>query len=252
VKRPARFVVAIGSGKGGVGKSTVTVQLALALARRGLRAGVLDADLYGPDVPLLVGVTREERALQLQLWRRGAAALQPLERYGVAVMSVGLLIGEGQALPLGAPLLTATLRQLVANVDWGERDVLLVDLPPGTADLQQQLLDVVPLDGAILVVGPQDVAHLDGRKFVDFLRSADVAILGAVENMSILLCPHCGESIAVFPPVAAERSVWSLGIRELGRVPIDPQLARTPVEPSPVFDDIAARVLQHLDERSAA
>ena len=250
--RPARDVVAVGSGKGGVGKSTVALQLALALTRQGLRVGILDADLYGPDLPLMVGVTREERARQWQLWRRQGIRLEPLERHGLAIMSAGLLLGEDQSLTMAAPLLTAALRQLVANVDWGERDVLLIDLPPGTADLQQQLLDVVPLDFAIVVVGPQDVAHLDARKFVDFLRDADVPVLGGIENMSGLVCPSCGERIDVFPLVAVERAIWASGVQLLGQVPLDPAVARDPTWPAPAFEPIAERVRDGLERRRAA
>jgi len=245
-------VIAIGSGKGGVGKSTVTVQLALALTRHGLRVGVLDADLYGPDIPLMLGITREERARQWQLWRHAGVTLEPLERHGVAIMSVGLLIGEGQALTMAAPLLTAALRQLVHDVDWGDRDVLLVDLPPGTADLQQQLLGVVALDAAVVVVGPQDVTHLDARKFVDFLRDAKVRILGGIENMSGLVCPHCGERVDVFAPVEQQRSIWAQGVERLGNVPLDPALAASPATPMGAFDSIATRFMVELDERPAA
>jgi ATP-binding protein involved in chromosome partitioning len=250
--QPARFVVAVGSGKGGVGKSTVTLQLALAFARRGLRVGVFDADLYGPDIPLMVGVSREERRRLWNLWRKGGDRLTPFERYGLALVSVGFLIGEGQSFPMAAPLLAATLRQLVVEVEWGSPDILLVDLPPGTADLQQQLLGAVRLDGALVVVGPQDVAHLDGRKFVDFLSSAGVSVLGGIENMSGLVCPHCGEAVEVFPPVSEQRSVWANGLALLGRIPIDPALASSPAEGSAAFDPIAERVLDLLERRPAA
>jgi ATP-binding protein involved in chromosome partitioning len=247
-----RSVLAVGSGKGGVGKSTITLQLALACARRGVRAGILDADLYGPDIPLMVGISRQEQARQWQLWRRGGISLQPIERHGLALMSVGFLLAETQALAMAAPLLTAALRQLVLEVEWGDLDVLLVDLPPGTADLQQQLVDVVLLDGAVVVVGPQDVAHLDARKFVSFLRDAHVPLLGGIENMSGLVCPHCGETIDVFPPVAEERSIWADGVAVLGRVPMDPRLASEPAEPQPVFDPIVDRLLDALPRRDAA
>ena len=249
---PARHVVAVGSGKGGVGKSTVTLQLGLALAERGLRVGILDADLYGPDIPLMVGVTKEERASQWQLWRRQGIRLEPLERHGVAIMSAGLLLGEDQSLTMAAPLLTAALRQLVSNVDWGERDVLLIDLPPGTADLQQQLLDVVAIDAAIVVVGPQGVAHLDARKFADFLRDANVAIVGGIENMSGLVCPSCGEHIDVFPAVDDARSLWADGVSLLGRVPLDPSVARDPAVRAPAFAPIAEVVYDRLERRQAA
>jgi ATP-binding protein involved in chromosome partitioning len=250
--KPARHVVAVGSGKGGVGKSTVALQLALALARRGLRVGLLDADLYGPDIPLMVGVTREERARQWQLWRREGIRLEPFRRHGLAIMSVGLLIGEGQSLTMAAPLLSAALRQLVVEVEWDSPDVLIVDLPPGTADLQQQLLGVVRLDGAVVVVGPQDVAHLDARKFIDFLGDAEVPVLGGIENMSGLVCPHCGKDVDVFPRVAEQRSVWADGVALIGRVPIDPVLAASPADGSPAFDPIAERVLELLEQRPAA
>jgi ATP-binding protein involved in chromosome partitioning len=251
---PSRFVIAVGSGKGGVGKSTVSLHLALALVRRGLSVGLLDADLYGPDIPLMVGITRHERARQWELWRQDGIRHEPIERHGVRIMSVGFLLGERQALTMGAPLLTAALKQLVENVEWGPLDILLLDLPPGTADLQQQLLGVVSLDGAIVVVGPQDVAHLDARKFLDFLREAGVPILGGVENMSGLVCPHCGEHIDVFAPASEERSLWSEGVAVLGRIPLDPGLGMVagPSAQGERFDDAAARVIELLEQRTAA
>jgi ATP-binding protein involved in chromosome partitioning len=247
-----RAVLAVGSGKGGVGKSTVTLQVALACARRGLRVGILDADLYGPDIPLMVGISRQEQARQWHLWRRGGTSLRPIERHDLELMSVGFLIAESQAMTMAAPLLSAALRQLVLDVEWGELDLLIVDLPPGTADLQQQLVDVVSLDGAVVIVGPQDVAHLDARKFGAFLRDAGVPVLGGIENMSGLVCPHCGETIDVFPRVAEERAIWSDGVPLLGRVPLDPQLGSRPAEPQPLFDPIAERLLEALRRRPAA
>ena len=248
----ARSVVAIGSGKGGVGKSTIALQLALACTARGARVGVLDADLYGPDIPLMVGISRQEQARQWQLWRREGLRLRPVERHGLALMSVGFLLAENQALSMAAPLLTAALRQLVLEVEWGDVDLLLVDLPPGTADLQQQLVDVVSLDGAVVVVGPQDVAHLDARKFVGFLQDASVPVLGGIENMSGLVCPHCGERVDVFPPAAAERTIWAEGVPLLGRVPLDPRLGSDPTGPQPAFAPVAERLLEELRRRRAA
>jgi ATP-binding protein involved in chromosome partitioning len=247
-----RSVLAVGSGKGGVGKSTVTLQLALACARRDLRVGILDADLYGPDIPLMVGISRQEQARQWHLWRQGGTKLQPIERHGLALMSVGFLIAESQAMTMAAPLLSAALRQLVLEVEWGELDLLLVDLPPGTADLQQQLLDVVSLDGAVVVVGPQDVAHLDARKFVGFLRDARVPVLGGIENMAGLVCPHCGETIDVFEPVREERAIWADGVPLLGRVPLDPRLGSEPAEPKAAFEPVAEQLLYALRRRPAA
>jgi len=253
-ERPARFVVAVGSGKGGVGKSTVSLHIALALARKGLAVGLLDADLYGPDIPLMVNLTRHERARQWNLWRQHGIRHEPVERHGIRIMSVGFLIGERQALTMPGLLLTAALKQLIENVEWGPLDVLLLDLPPGTADLQQQLVGVVSLDGAIVVVGPQDVAHLDARKFLDFLRDADVPILGGVENMNGLVCPHCGERVDVFPRVAEERSIWSDGAPMLGRIPLDPDLGQIDQLPaqSDAFAGVAERVIEALERRAAA
>jgi ATP-binding protein involved in chromosome partitioning len=251
--KPARFVVAVGSGKGGVGKSTVSLQLALALARHDLSVGLLDADLYGPDIPLMVNLSRAERARQWDFWRRGGdVRREPLERYGIRIMSVGFLVGERQAFTMPALLLTAALKQLIDHVDWGSPDILLIDLPPGTADLQQQLLSVVSLDGAVTVVGPQDVAHLDARRFVDFLRDADVRVLGAIENMSGLVCPHCGETVEVFAPVAEDRSIWSDGILRLGQIPLDPTLGKLDgAAPGNVrFDLAAANLLEALERLS--
>jgi ATP-binding protein involved in chromosome partitioning len=252
---PARYIVAIGSGKGGVGKSTVSLHLALALERRGLAVGLLDADMYGPDIPLMVNLTRLEDARRWDFWRGGDVRHEALEAHGIRIMSVGFLLGERQALALGAPLLAAALRQLVHQVEWGALDVLLLDLPPGTADLQQQLLGVVSLDGAVVVVGPQDVAHLDARKFVAFLRDVEVPVLGAVENMSGLHCPHCGELIEVFAPVAESRSVWAEDVALLGRIPLDPALGTLdgPVRPQgEAFDVIAAQMFEALERHAAA
>jgi ATP-binding protein involved in chromosome partitioning len=248
----ARAVLAVGSGKGGVGKSSVTLQLALAFVGRGLRIGVLDADLYGPDIPLMVGISRREQARHWHLWRRQGMTLRPLERHGLELMSVGFLLAESQAMTMAAPLLTAALRQLVLEVEWGRLDLLLIDLPPGTADLQQQLIDVVSLDGAVIVVGPQDVAHLDARKFLAFLRDAGTPVLGGIENMATLVCPHCGEGVDVFPRVADERAIWAEGVSLLGRVPLDPRLAAEPAVPQPAFEPVAERLLEELGRRSAA
>jgi ATP-binding protein involved in chromosome partitioning len=253
--KPARFVVAVGSGKGGVGKSTVSLHLALALARRDLTVGLLDADLYGPDIPLMVNLSRAERARQWDFWRRGGdVRREPLERYGLRIMSVGFLLGERQAFTMPALLLTAALKQMVEHVEWGSPDILLIDLPPGTADLQQQLLSVVSLDGALIVVGPQDVAHLDARRFLDFLRDAEVPVLGGIENMSGLVCPHCGETIEVFAPVREDRAIWSDGIPRLGRIPLDPSLARVDgaVSRDGKFDLAATNLLEALERGTTA
>jgi ATP-binding protein involved in chromosome partitioning len=233
------IAIAVTSGKGGVGKSTVSLNLALALLERGSSVGVLDADFYGPDIPLMVNL---KRTIPLKRWMLGRT-LEPVERYGLKVMSVGFLIGEDQALAMPAQLLHGALRQLLADVEWGELDVLVIDLPPGTADLQQQLFRLVDLGGALIVVGPQDVAHLDGRKVLDMLRSAGVRVIGGVENMAGLVCPHCGEVVEVFPPAPEERSLWAAGVTRLGSLPLDPAVARAGDEGRPVFLSVPTGVV---------
>jgi ATP-binding protein involved in chromosome partitioning len=219
---PARHAIAVASGKGGVGKSTVALNLALAFRDQGARVGVLDADFYGPDIPLMVNLKRDASLARWDVWRGGEVRLEPVERYGLKLMSVGFLLGERQALPFSAQSLVIALRQFISGTDWGELDYLVVDLPPGTADLQEQVTQVLQLSGAVIVVGPQDAAHLDAKRVVELFRLRRVRVLGGVENMSGLVCPHCGETIDVFPPVAADRSLWSLGIRRLATLPLDP------------------------------
>jgi ATP-binding protein involved in chromosome partitioning len=219
---PARHAIAIASGKGGVGKSTVALNLALALRANEAQVGLLDADFYGPDIPLMVNLKRDALLQRWDMWRGGEVRLKPVERYGLKLMSVGFLIGERQALPFTAQSLVIALRQFLDGTDWGELDYLIVDLPPGTADLQHEVTRVLELSGALIVVGPQDAAHLDAKRVVELFQSLHVRILGGVENMSGLVCPHCGELVQVFPPVAEERSLWHLGIRRLATFPLDP------------------------------
>jgi ATP-binding protein involved in chromosome partitioning len=223
-----RNVIAVTSGKGGVGKSTVSLNLALALQQRGLRVGLLDADFYGPDIPLMVNLKRSQLRRRWLLGRAaaqgGAVRHEPVERYGLKLMSVGFLISEAQALTLPAPLIHSALRQLLHDVAWGSLDYLLIDTPPGTADLQQELLQQAHLSGALIVVGPQDVAHLDGRKVVDMLRG-NVPIVGGVENMAQLTCPHCGEVVDVFPRALPARTIWAEGVTQLASIPLDPAVA---------------------------
>jgi ATP-binding protein involved in chromosome partitioning len=236
-------IIAVGSGKGGVGKSTVSLNLARALSMRGARVGLLDADIYGPDIPLMLGLKQTRELKRWALGRNpafGMPLLEPVDALGLKVMSVGFLLAERQAFELPAQLLSSVTRQLIGGVDWGDLDVLVVDLPPGTADLQQHLFATEDITGAVIVVGPQDAAHLDARKLVSALRDAGVSIIGAVENMSGLACPHCGERIEVFAPVDASRSVLR-EIELLGTVPLDPAFARLGPVPEP-FVHIADRV----------
>jgi ATP-binding protein involved in chromosome partitioning len=252
-RQPARHVIAVASGKGGVGKSTLTLNLALALAKDGAQVGVLDADLYGPDIPLMVGLKREERAKELQLWRLGRPiSLPPVEVHGLRLMSIGFLLGEDQAIALPAMTAELLLRQLVTETDWGELDYLLIDLPPGTGDVQQQLVRMLRLDGVVVVVGPQDVSHLDAKRLLELFSDGGIRVLGAVENMAALVCPHCGETISVFGEVPEARSIWSLGVRRLGSIPLDPALASGPPVLVAAPESAPAREIVSIAEAIAA
>lgn len=240
-------LVAVASGKGGVGKSTVSLGLARALAERGRRVGLLDADIYGPDIPLMLGLkqTRELRRWDLgRNPRFGAIELEPVEVAEIKVMSVGFLLAEPQMFAMPAMLASFVGDQLVKNVRWGTLDFLVVDLPPGTADLQQHIFRTMVLAGAIIVVGPQDAAHLDARKILSLLRDADVRVIGAVENMRGLRCPHCGEMFDVFQPVSEERSLLR-EVELLVSLPLDPDFAKVNGIP-PHFDQLAALVEERL------
>jgi ATP-binding protein involved in chromosome partitioning len=240
-------LIAVASGKGGVGKSTVSLGLARALADAGHAVGLLDADIYGPDIPLMLGLkqTRDLRRWELgRSPRFGRVELEPVDVAGIKVMSVGFLLAEPQMFAMPAMLASFIGDQLVHNVRWGEIDYLIVDLPPGTADLQQHIFSTMDLTGAILVVGPQDAAHLDARKVLALLRDAGVTVLGAVENMRGLRCPHCGEMLDVFPPVAEERSLLR-EVELLVSIPLDPALAEVNGIP-PQFRELAKLVEERV------
>lgn len=224
---PARTTIAIGSGKGGVGKSTVSLNLAVALAHRGAAVGLADADVYGPDIPRMVGIARSEHLKSWTLWKQGGLSLEPVERFGIKLMSAGFLIAEDQALAWEARMIELALHQLLHEVAWGPLDYLVIDLPPGTADLQQRLTTKIPLTGAVVVVTPQDVAHLDAKRLIAMYRRLGVAVLGGIENMSGLICPCCDKRIEVFPRVAEPRSIWAMGIEKLGEIPMEPGVAHS-------------------------
>jgi ATP-binding protein involved in chromosome partitioning len=200
------------------------LNLALALSERGERVGLLDADFYGPDIPRMIGLVRTKEARFLNLWDKEQTDVQPIEKYGIKFMSVGFLLGESQSLSLQSGLIDLLLVRLLDHVKWGDLDHLIIDLPPGTADLQQQLMQRTKLDGVLLVVTPQDVAHLDAKKVLDLCRRVNVPVIGAVENMSGFVCPCCGERTEIFPPVAHERSIWALGVEKSAELPFDPKL----------------------------
>ncbi len=259
---PARFTVAVGSGKGGVGKSTVALNLALALRERNAAVGLLDADVYGPDIPLMVGVTRKAWTGDWELARNRELGTQrelpAIERHGLQIMSAGFILAEDQPMILPAPTVALLIGQLVRQVTWGALDYLIVDLPPGTADVQHAVLREIALSGAVVVVTPQDVAHLDAKKAVQMYRRSRVPVLGAVENMSGLMCSHCGERIQVFARVPDSRALWSMGVDLLGTVPLDPSISEAgdtgrplllayPQSPqATAFREIAQRLVEKL------
>ena len=250
VDPPARAVIAIASGKGGVWKSTIALNLAVALAERGAAVGLLDADFYGPDLPVMANLTRTRPARTWPLWEARGIRLEPVERFGVKLMSAGFLLGEKQVFPGAAPTLPWVVRQLLADVDWGDLDYLLVDFPPGTGDLQRDALAATVFRGAIVVVTPQDVAHLDAKKLVAMLGDAGVPVLGGIENMRGLHCPHCGEAVEVFPAAPESRTIWGDGIPLLGTLPLEPAIAEAAERGSPTavdaFRPIADRVAAEI------
>jgi ATP-binding protein involved in chromosome partitioning len=209
-----RSVVAVASGKGGVGKSTTSVNLALALARLGQRVGLLDADIYGPSQPRMMGIAGRPRSPD-------GKKLLPMENYGVRVMSMGFLVDEDAPMIWRGPMVQSAIQQMLGDVEWGELDFLVVDLPPGTGDAQLTMAQRVPLAGAVIVSTPQDIALLDARKALNMFRKVDVPVLGIVENMSYFVCPHCGGRAEIFSYGGARRTAEKFGVDFLGEIPLD-------------------------------
>jgi ATP-binding protein involved in chromosome partitioning len=239
-------VVAVASGKGGVGKTSVAVGLARELVREGLRAGLLDADLHGPDVPRMLGIRRDVKATSVTLTAAGGgpnAALEAVDVDGLQVASVGFLLGGDQGLTMAGPFAHLMLGRLLHQTTWGELDVLVVDLPPGTGEIQQGLLSQSPDVAALLVVTPAEVSHLDTGRAVAVLRQAKVPLLGAVENMAFLDCPGCGERTLRHTPAPEDRTIWALGVERLATVPYRADAVVTGEDIRPV----AAAVRAHLD-----
>jgi ATP-binding protein involved in chromosome partitioning len=208
-----KHIIAVASGKGGVGKSTTTANLAVGLSRLGLKVGVLDADIYGPSVPKIFGVTGKPRLIS-------GRTLAPMEAYGLKIMSIGFLIDETQAMIWRGPMVISAITQMLREVAWGELDVLVVDMPPGTGDAQLTMAQQTPLAGAVIVSTPQDLALLDARRGVAMFQKVAVPILGIVENMSMFICPSCGQRSDIFGHGGARREAEKLGVPFLGEVPL--------------------------------
>jgi len=213
---PFRNTIAVASGKGGVGKTTCAVNLAIALHRLGATVGLLDADIYGPNVPMMMGAEGRPRI-------KGERIL-PLEAYGLKLMSMGFLVKPDQPVVWRGPMLHKALEQFLGDVDWGDLDYLVIDLPPGTGDVQLSLAQVVPLTGSVIVTTPQDVALADVRKGIAAFNQLEVPILGVIENMSFFVCSHCGERTDIFSHGGGRRAAEELGIPFLGEVALDPAI----------------------------
>lgn len=213
-----RHCIAIASGKGGVGKSTVTVNLAIALAQTGAKVGLMDADVYGPSIPMMMGCTDERPFTR-------ANKIIPIERYGLRMMSLGFLLEEGQAVLWRGPMVAGTVKQLLEDVDWGELDYLLVDLPPGTGDAPMSLAQLAPLTGVVIVTTPHHVAANIAGKSVQLFRRLNAPVMGVVENMAGFVCPKCGEVTHVFSGLTGEALAGQLDVPYLGSIPLDPAVS---------------------------
>ena len=249
-------IIAVASGKGGVGKSTTAVNLALGLSALGLKVGILDADIYGPSLPKLLAIKERPQTI-------GGTRLKPITRYGLTVMSIGFLIDEETPMIWRGPMVISALTQMLREVEWGKLDVMVVDMPPGTGDAQLTMAQQVPLSGAVIVSTPQDLALIDARRGVSMFKRVNVPVLGVVENMSYFLCPHCGTRSDIFGHGGARHEAERLGVPFLGEVPLHmaireksdaglPVVATEPDGPhAQIYRDIAAKVREQLQGVSA-
>jgi len=240
-------IIAIASGKGGVGKSTTAANLALALAAEGARVGVLDADIYGPSQPMMLGISRRPESEDGQ-------TMEPLENHGIQVMSIGFLVNQDEAMIWRGPMATQALEQLLRQTNWDDLDYLIVDMPPGTGDIQLTLSQRVPMTGAVIVTTPQDIALIDARKAVTMFEKVGVPILGVVENMAVHVCSNCGHAEHIFGEGGGKRYAQEKGIAYLGALPLDihireqadsgkPTVVADPdSEPAKIYKSVARQV----------
>src|SRR5277367_6415275 len=212
-------IIAVGSGKGGVGKTTLSVNLAVALVKMGHKVGLLDADVYGPNVPLMLGVNDQPRMI-------GENRIEPLQAFGIKVISVGFLNPGDKPIIWRGPMLHQIVRQFLGLVEWGQLNYLIVDLPPGTGDIALSLVQTVPLTGAIVVSTPSDVSLQDARKAIEMFRQMKVDVVGMVENMSYFVCPHCQHEIDIFSRGGAEKTAHQFDVSFLGNIQLDPELRK--------------------------
>ena len=247
-----RHTIAVSSGKGGVGKSTVAVNLAASLRKTGATVGIIDADVYGPDVPMMLGARGKPGMFENRII--------PVEVHGIKMMSIGLLVQEREALVWRGPMIHSFIQQMLKDVSWGALDYLVFDMPPGTGDAQLSLSQVLPLSGVVMVTTPQNVALLDVRKALGMFQRLNVPILGVVENMSEFACPHCGQHTAIFGNAGGQRIADEYGVPLLARIPLEPETRVAGDEGMPItlrrpdsaqaraFVDLARAVERRLEE----
>jgi ATP-binding protein involved in chromosome partitioning len=250
-------IIAVGSGKGGVGKTTLAVNLAVALARLGHKVGLLDGDVYGPNVPLMLGINAQPKVV-------GDNRIAPLEVHGLKVISVGFLNPGDKPLIWRGPMLHSIIKQFLGSVEWGHLEYLVVDLPPGTGDVALSLIQTVPLTGAIVVSTPSDVSLQDARKAIEMFRQVKVDLVGMVENMSYFVCPHCHHEIDIFSRGGAEKTASQFGVAFLGNVQLDPDIRKAGDTGKPAvlegedsphaksLYDFARKVIARVDEIKAS
>lgn len=241
-----RHIVAVASGKGGVGKSTTACNLALGLSAQGLRVGLLDADIYGPSVPKLLGLSGKPRVLE-------GKTLEPMQAYGLKAMSIGFLIEPESAMIWRGPMVQSAITQMLRDVAWGELDVLVVDMPPGTGDAQLTMAQATPLSGAVIVSTPQDLALIDARRGVTMFRKVSVPILGVIENMATFICPNCGAASAIFGHGGARHEAERLEVPFLGEIPLTMAIRETSDAGRPVVatdpDGPQAKVYREIAQK---
>ena len=240
-----KHIVAVASGKGGVGKSTTATNLALALKSLGLAVGVLDADVYGPSQPRMLGISGRPTS-------EDGKTLHPMQNFGVKAMSIGFLVAEDQPIVWRGPMVMGALQQMLNDVEWGALDVLIVDMPPGTGDAQLSMAQNVPLAGAVIVSTPQDIALLDARKGLNMFRKVDVPVLGIIENMSYYHCPNCGHEAHIFGHGGARAEAEKLGCPFLGEIPLDIEIRETSDSGQPIVasqpDSVHAKAYRAIAE----